>query len=302
MSKELKLNSIRIGLTRTGLLYIALTLALGMVAVNAGNNLLYLATSGLLALLFLSGLLAYSNLKGLSTNIFVPEEIYAGRPVTIYLEVRNRKRHLPSFLLEFGANEGETLIEVAPSGEARIPLRVSFAKRGMQPVGEWKITSVFPFGLVRRGGSFDPGGMCTVYPKPMAVPWSILEKAERRGEGLDLPVAGVGGDYRGIRDYLQGDPISRIHWKGWLRYRSLMTKEFDSEGAAPVTFSYDAVPGPGREERLSQLTWLVRAGLRRGRAVGLDLPGKSFPPQTGRAHQKNLLTALALFGGDLESR
>jgi len=68
-----------------------------------------------------------------------------------------------------------------------------------------------------------------------------------------------------------------------------------------VTFSFDAVPGPGTEERLSQLAWLVRTALRRGRAVGLVLPGRRFPPGTGPAHRRELLTALALYGEGLES-
>ena len=56
------------------------------------------------------------------------------------------------------------------------------------------------------------------------------------------------------------------------------------------------MPGPGTEERLRQLAWLVRAGLRRGRSVGLVLPGQAIPPGSGAAHRRQLLTALARFG------
>jgi uncharacterized protein (DUF58 family) len=50
------------------------------------------------------------------------------------------------------------------------------------------------------------------------------------------------------------------------------------------------------EERLGQLAWLVRAGLRRGRSVGLALPGEVIPPGSGVAHRRRLLAALARFG------
>ena len=107
---------------------------------------------------------------------------------------------------------------------------------------------------------------------------------------------GVGGDYRGLRDYVPGDSLSRVQWTSWLRLRRLQTKEFESEGAPPAVYRFDAVPGPGTEERLGQLAWLVRAGLRRGRSVGLVLPGQTIPPGTGAAHRRALLAALARFG------
>ena len=56
------------------------------------------------------------------------------------------------------------------------------------------------------------------------------------------------------------------------------------------------MPGPGAEERLGQLAWLVRTALRRGRAVGLELPGVRIPPGGGSAHRRTLLAALARHG------
>jgi uncharacterized protein (DUF58 family) len=302
VSGSLRFSRVHVRLTRAGQLYIALTLALGVVAVNSGNNLLYLATAGLLALMSLAGTLAYVNLRGLRVNLRPPDEVYAGRPATLTLELSNTKP-VPSFLLTCGKEaRSEGPVEIPSGGKAQLTLEMEFPRRGLAPVGTLTILSPFPFGMVRRGGSFDPGLTCVVYPRPQAVPWLFLEHAERRGEEQSLPLAGAGGDYRGIRDYLPGDSLSRVHWKGWLRHRRLMSKEFESEGAQPVHFSFDAVPGPDIERRLSQLTWLIRTELRRGRAVGLTLPGRTFPPAAGPAHRKQLLTALALFGVETDAR
>ena len=95
---------------------------------------------------------------------------------------------------------------------------------------------------------------------------------------------------------MPGDSFSRVQWSSWLRLRRLQTKEFEAEGAPPAVYRFDAVPGPGTEERLSQLAWLVRAGLRRGRSVGLVLPGQAIPPGSGSTHRRKLLAALARFG------
>jgi uncharacterized protein (DUF58 family) len=158
------------------------------------------------------------------------------------------------------------------------------------------VTSEFPFGLIRRGAIVRPPGGCLVYPRPIPVPWEVLDRSEREGELRSRRDPGSGGDYRGLRDYVPGDAISRVHWKSWLRLRRLHTRESEAESAPPVIYSFDAVPGPGIEKRLGQLAWLVRTALRRGRSVGLQLPGRTIPPGSGATHRRELLAALALFG------
>jgi uncharacterized protein (DUF58 family) len=283
--------------TAAGAVACALLLGAGLVAVNAGNNLLYLLVSGLLALYALSGVIAYANFRGLAVRAVPPDEVYAGQPATVTLEISNRRRRLPAYLLASpGPGGGETLVEIPPGSSAPLGVAVTFAARGRQPYPERVLLSEFPFGLVRRGGAFAPGGTCLVYPRPLPVGWELYERAEREGEAFSRRAPGVGGDYRGVRDYAPGDSLSRVQWKSWLRLRRLQTKEFDAEGAAPVSFSWEAVPGPGPEERLGQLAWLVRTALRRGRSVGLLLPGRRIEPGSGPAHRRLLLEALALHG------
>jgi uncharacterized protein (DUF58 family) len=213
-------------------------------------------------------------------------------------EIVNRRRRLPAFLLALGENPGApaaTVLEIPPGGQAEATLGLTFPTRGVHPWPPHAVTSEFPFGLIRRGGTVRSPGHCLVYPAPVAVPWEFVEATEREGGQMTRRAPGVGGDYRGLRDYSPGDSLSRIQWSVWLRLRLLQTKEFETEGAPPVLYRFDAVPGPGAEERLSQLAWLVRTGLRRGRSVGLVLPGETIPPGTGAAHRRRLLSALARF-------
>jgi uncharacterized protein (DUF58 family) len=295
--ERLRFRRIHLRLTRAGTLFVLFTLAAGVVAVNSGNNLLFILVAVLLSLLTLSGVLAYLNIRGLDISVRSPDEIFARRPATVRLDLTNRKRRLPSFLLTCEGDRGEEIITELPARETRcLKVRAVFPRRGRHSLEEMVLTSEFPFGLVRRGGSFAPSSTCVVYPEPRPVPWDFVEEAERQGDDLASPLAGIGGDFRGQRDYVPGDSLSRVQWKGWLRHRRLMTKEFESEGAPPVTFSWFSVPGPGREDKLSQLCWLVKTAFRRGRAVGLVLPGREFPARTGAVHRKEILTALGLFG------
>lgn len=289
----------QIRLTTTGAIAIALVLAAGIVAVNSGNNLLYLVVANLLAAIALSGLLGHHNLRRVALRLIPPDEAWAGRPVSVRAELANRGRRLPAFLLSLGENPGApagTVLEIPPGEAAEVVLTLTFLTRGVQPWPVHAVTSEFPFGLIRRGGLVRSPGLCLVYPAPLAVPWEIAEAAEREGELMSRPDPGTGGDHRGLRDYAPGDRLSRVQWSSWLRLRRLQTKEFESEGAPPALYRFNAMPGPKTEDRLSQLAWLVRAGLRRGRSVGLVLPGETILPGTGAAHRRKLLAALALFG------
>lgn len=293
-----RFERILVRFTGTGAVAVALLLAAGVVAVNSGNNLLYLVVASLLALFALSGVLGHLNLRGLRLRALAPGEVYAGRPATCRLFVDNSRRRR-SFLLTAAARAGDgerTILELGPGESTGLPLVLTFPRRGRRPWPEVTISSEFPFGLIRRGGIARLPGWCLVLPRPLPVPWELLETAEREGDRRSHAAPGVGGDYRGLRAYAPGDRLSRVRWSSWLSRRRLETKEFEAEGASPVTFSWDGVPGPGPEERLGQLTWLIRTALRRGRAVGLSLPGCTFPPGSGPAHRAALLEALALHG------
>jgi uncharacterized protein (DUF58 family) len=274
-------------------------LAAGIVAVNSGNNLLYFVVASLLAVLALSGILGHRNLRGVGLRLVAPDEVWAGRSVLVCAELANRRRRMPAFLLALGGGSGNpegTVLEIPPGSRGVISLTMTFPARGVRPWPQYSVTSEFPFGLIRRGGLVQPPGGCLVYPAPLAVPWELAESAEREGELLARRAPGQSGEHRGLRDYAPGDSIARVQWKSWLRLRRLQTKEFESEGAPPVLYRFDSVPGPGTEERLGQLAWLVRTGLRRGRSVGLVLPGRVILPASGEIHRRRLLAALARFG------
>jgi uncharacterized protein (DUF58 family) len=290
-------GSLRIRLTGAGALAIALVLAAGVVAVNSGNNLLYFLVAALLALFGLSGILGHRNLAGVRLSLLPPEEVWAGRPVTVRGLLTAAPRR-SSYLLRVSGSGGAAgmAVEVPRGGRTLFDLALTFPARGSQPWPALEVSSDFPFGLIRRGRVVAPPGGCLVYPSPLPVSWERVDRAEREGELAARREAGSGGDYRGLRDYAPGDSISRVQWTSWLRLRRLLTKEFETEGAPPVVYAFDAVPGPGTEERLGQLAWLVRTATRRGRAAGLELPGLTIAPGGGAAHRRTLLSALARFG------
>ncbi|HLK34111.1 MAG TPA: DUF58 domain-containing protein, partial [Terriglobales bacterium] len=83
--------------TRTGLIYIGLTLLLALAGLNTGNNLLWIVVASMLAALLVSGLSSAVVLRGLELDVHVPEYVFAGHPLLARLVLHNRQRLLPSF-------------------------------------------------------------------------------------------------------------------------------------------------------------------------------------------------------------
>lgn len=83
--------------TRAGLVYIGVTLLLGLAGLNTGNNLLWIVVAAMLAAIVVSGLAAALMLRGLELDVHTPDHVFAGRPLLARLALHNRQRLLPSF-------------------------------------------------------------------------------------------------------------------------------------------------------------------------------------------------------------
>jgi uncharacterized protein (DUF58 family) len=83
--------------TRAGVVYVLVTLVIGIAALNTGNNLLYIVVAAMLAAMLVSGVVSAMVLRGLELEVRLPEHVFAGRPVVGRIVLRNPRRFLPSF-------------------------------------------------------------------------------------------------------------------------------------------------------------------------------------------------------------
>ena len=83
--------------TRAGIVYVIVTLVIGIAALNTGNNLLYIVVAAMLAAILVSGYVSAVVLRYLELEIRLPEHVFAGRPVVGHLALYNPRRRLPSF-------------------------------------------------------------------------------------------------------------------------------------------------------------------------------------------------------------
>jgi uncharacterized protein (DUF58 family) len=134
------------------------------------------------------------------------------------------------------------------------------------------------------------------YPalEPVRVPDAFGSPRED-GDEISGP-RGAGADVGGLRDFVTGDPLRRIHWRASLRQRELLVREVESEHAAEVELRLrTAHVEPGEEfERLvrwvaSEAAALVTAGF----VVGLRTDHDRVAAAAGERQRASLLTFLA---------
>ncbi len=86
--------------TRAGVVYVLVTLVIGIAALNTGNNLLYIVVAAMLAAILVSGFVSALVLRGLELDVRLPEHVFAGRPVAGRVVLKNQRRFLPSFSIQ----------------------------------------------------------------------------------------------------------------------------------------------------------------------------------------------------------
>jgi uncharacterized protein (DUF58 family) len=83
--------------TKTGIVYVLVSVLIGIAALNTGNNLLYIVVAAMLAAMLVSGVASATNLKELELDVRLPVHVFAGRSVSGRIVLKNRRRWLPSF-------------------------------------------------------------------------------------------------------------------------------------------------------------------------------------------------------------
>ena len=78
----------QVKITASGYIYIVVTILISVAAINTGNNLLYIISSLMLALMAISGIASLFNLFFIEISLRPPEEVFAGIPARFSLRAR----------------------------------------------------------------------------------------------------------------------------------------------------------------------------------------------------------------------
>ncbi len=84
-------------LTLIGIVFSLAAVCIGIAALNTGNNLLYIIVATMFAAMLVSGLASAFTLRDLRLDVHLPEHVFAGKPVSARILLRNVRRWIPCF-------------------------------------------------------------------------------------------------------------------------------------------------------------------------------------------------------------
>lgn len=290
----------RLLFTRPGAVFTAGILAVGLAAVNTGNNLLYLLLGALLGVVAVSGWLSEQALRRVEVARELPRGAPAGQPARIRYRVTNRGSRLPVITLEIREPSlaGSAFLPLLSPGATAVARNSPvFVRRGTVPLETVTLSTAFPFGLFRKERDLEIPGELVVWPsteRPVRLPATAGPRSGR-GERLSVGRGSHRGHYRSLRDYASGDDPRDVHWKATARGGGLVVREYEPEAEDALWVCLDAagLPGDAAEAAVETAASLAARGLRGGLALGFATQGHRFPPAPGDAQLERILDVLA---------
>lgn len=277
--------------TARGVGFALLTVLLFLIAFVYNNNLVYLLSFLLAGVFFITTVHTFRTLSGLVIREGRGKPVFAGEQAVFTLHIDN-----PSALARPQiriAGQPETVLSILPGNRSRAYVYRTAAQRGWCEAGTITLYTTFPLGLFRAWAPLRFNLKILVYPHPAeaGMPFSPPSDSHHpqgdRQKGND--------DFYGLKNYVAGDSIRRIHWKAYAKGHGVFSKQYGSGGMGELWLDFDETPGSGAEERLSRLCrWVIEAD-KAGLRYGLSLPGTRLPPAGGALHRQSCLEALALY-------
>jgi uncharacterized protein (DUF58 family) len=282
---------------RSGMIYIVVSIIMGLLAINGGNNFHYLAASAILGYMLASGVAGRRNIRGTSVSLSFPDEIYALTPFFLTVEVHNSGR-VPIFLIEVAVGDAKTWFPVIQPGEtSRKTVMFTISSRGLCGIDGIELSSPYPFNFFTRYWPVSFDGRATVFPSPISLRpgdfriWTDSEMDAGRSQKPDCE-----SDIVGVRPYAEGDPMKMIHWKSSARTGRLNSKLYESDGdAAARMIDLDSLVSRGLEAGLSIASHEISEAIKSGRSIGMVDRGAVWAASPVRADKLSMLTSLALY-------
>ncbi len=190
-------------------------------------------------------------------------------------------------------------------GHKRWETQGTCERRGVFHLGPWEAVTGDPFGIFRVHWTFPVERTVLVYPRIVRLPPITLPRGHMHGQAREWRASLVEDvAAAGVRPYLPGDPLRRIHWPTSARRGNLFSRLFDMEpsGDLWLVLDLDAEVQAGEGTQSTEEYAVVLAAslaakmLAQGRAVGLACSGEHatlVPPRAGTGHLWELLGHLA---------
>lgn len=284
--------------TAPGLFALIAPTILGLAAVTATNNLLFLLLGASLGSIVLSGILSEQNIQPVRVYLRPLSPAYAGQALRIEVQFKRSHKSHPAFDLRFKeASEIQILpswktprappdvldarVEVMEGQEARVVTERIFLERGRVELPTCEISTRYPFGLLVKSKDVFPTLDLWVRPKRVECPSELMSPPGKALEDGDAAQIGLGTDIYGLRERTDRDAIHRIHALRSLSLGKevvLEMSDVNNPTAELGVATGDTAHPEAFERTLEYAQAIMKSWSERGFAVGLVTYSQKFSP------------------------
>ena len=277
---RLGLRSLYIIPSRFGILWLAATALLLLVAIQTASNNTLLLAFVMLGLMLLAMFLTHDTLHGLTLRCGQPVPAFAAE-ITRYPLVLNTRSSRPPMRLRF--RDGSEAVELQLSaGLSTVVLPWTPQCRGWQQPPQLQIETIAPLGLFICWMRWIPPQPQLIWPRRRTGP--VLQRhASRLSNGLE--------EWHDLRDVRDQERPTVVDWAGVAKGRPLQAKVFTDPSSQE--WMLEPALGIPLDQALEHLAQRIMQLHQQGGRYGLRLPGKTLLPGRGLRHCQACLEALA---------
>ncbi len=234
------------GFTIEGMCFLLLLGVLLASAVMRQYNLLLLLFAMMACLPLLNWRLVRATLHRLEVERRLPKSVAAGDLLMVEIEATNRRRRLASWALRIedqivrqgiplpgGPIRASTLLPcVLPEQSAKQSYRGRIMRRGRYTFGPLRISTRFPFGLIRSALTIEKPQTLLVSPRlgRLTRRWQRAQQSSELGtSNVERRQGLLEGEFYGLREWRQGDSHRWIHWRTTARRQTPIVRQFEQQ-------------------------------------------------------------------------
>jgi uncharacterized protein (DUF58 family) len=256
-------------LSRPGIVLAIVAGAIYVIARSTGAGWDIVILCALVAVLVIGAIWPGIALCGVGASVRAPQDATVGRVLPVNIGLTGRARGLRVRVSIDRSGRSDWARADAPSG-GEIPIEP--ARRGVFSVLIVDVRSSSPLGLVGWARHFRVQLVrpIEVAPRPIQVRYEPERGADHDAQARPRASAAGLEITRGVREYVDGDPIRLVHWPATARTGAVMVRELEGPQRPRVIVVVD-LRGPGSDAEIaaSRAAGLATSALASGVLVDL---------------------------------
>ena len=233
---------------KEGKVILGIAIAVGLAAINTGNNLLFLCWGILLSAIVLSGVLSEACLRVLHLRASIPILPRAKEETIIQFDLKNTGGQIPAFAVEIGAvtwsqNKTKSIpgpfhLKILPKSQQQLLARFIPENRGFHQIKFSQVQTSYPFGFFTKSRRFGKKEPVPFWVGPKRIELRDFKKLLASDFGLEsAKKAGMGEDFFALIPYQEGDDLRRVHWPSSARSPHWMIRQNEALAGRRVLFT-----------------------------------------------------------------